>query len=636
MDNLRARLTLFAQSALSWGMYLLAFLLPTLFYLRTYDSAMIKITTAQLGALFLVGFWVVKTIEMGRLEWPAPLGKILRPAFLLLVWTLLSYLFSSFKIASMHQFVQGLIFLAAFMLGALEFSSWPSCRRLIDWILASSLVVSLYGLVQWVDISFFPPQPASGIDPFIWRQAFGDRVFSTLGNPDLLACFLVGALPLALAAFMGLRNFRSLRSLLTAALLPLVIFSAIQSYSSKGVPILFTVFIFVGLTWKFCKQKTKALTLAVAILAVAAILSVVLAKPQRWKERVTYDISFLKHTWTGTWNMIKRNPLLGTGPGSFSVVYPEFRKPEIIKLEGRHNTETDHPENELLEVWSELGLIGLVLFVWTFWNVFYAAFIKIKQYGLDHEDNTLWLIALFCSVLGLFLSGLTNALGTRFVAPGFVFWLLAGVLGGVAATSLESNIKFSVYSIPISIGLSRLAYVPIVGVLGYLGCGVFSWFASDLKLNEAIMNSKQKSWEQALSLYNQITPGYPTYLMSQYFQANVYADRAGEEDLERAVEQYLKVKQLAPHYVQVDHRLGNIYAQLNQWDKAIASYLASEKLDPIFKENYQRLVWSYLQKGERVKSQEVYDRFLKFHPNEKGAFEDFIKMSDVSQSKTQK
>jgi O-antigen ligase len=71
--------------------------------------------------------------------------------------------------------------------------------------------------------------------------------------------------------------------------------------------------------------------------------------------------------------MIAERPLSGQGPGSFLVNYPRFRPPEIIRLEGRHNTETDHPECQLLEVAAELGVVGAALWAWLFAALLAAA-----------------------------------------------------------------------------------------------------------------------------------------------------------------------------------------------------------------------------------------------------------------------
>src|SRR5262249_14667319 len=41
-----------------------------------------------------------------------------------------------------------------------------------------------------------------GIDPFVWRQAFGGKIFSTFGNPNFFGNFLVILTPITLALML--------------------------------------------------------------------------------------------------------------------------------------------------------------------------------------------------------------------------------------------------------------------------------------------------------------------------------------------------------------------------------------------------------------------------------------------------
>src|SRR5437879_1949268 len=70
-----------------------------------------------------------------------------------------------------------------------------------------------------------------------------------------------------------------------------------------------------------------------------------------WKLQQSFaSVNFRLFTWEATWEMIRTQPLLGTGIGSFWVIYPAFRRPPIFHIEGKHNTETDHAEDEYIEV----------------------------------------------------------------------------------------------------------------------------------------------------------------------------------------------------------------------------------------------------------------------------------------------
>ena len=106
----------------------------------------------------------------------------------------------------------------------------------------------------------------------------------------------------------------------------------------------------------FCCKKNQAELLA-SLLPITA-LGVI------YEIGNTASYTFRISTWLSTWEMIESRPLTGIGVGSFKVIYPAYRRPAIFHIEGKHNTETDHAEQEHLEQWMDNGLIGFGLYLW--------------------------------------------------------------------------------------------------------------------------------------------------------------------------------------------------------------------------------------------------------------------------------
>src|SRR6185312_5629812 len=69
-------------------------------------------------------------------------------------------------------------------------------------LLAAVAVATVYGAVQHFDYRFAQGPNASPIDPFVWRQAFSRRIFSTFGNPNFFGNFLVILTPITLALLL--------------------------------------------------------------------------------------------------------------------------------------------------------------------------------------------------------------------------------------------------------------------------------------------------------------------------------------------------------------------------------------------------------------------------------------------------
>ncbi len=56
----------FAHRIVVWWLPLLYLLISSAFYLRTYDSAQVKITLMQMGGLALLTMWLSRLAEAGR------------------------------------------------------------------------------------------------------------------------------------------------------------------------------------------------------------------------------------------------------------------------------------------------------------------------------------------------------------------------------------------------------------------------------------------------------------------------------------------------------------------------------------------------------------------------------------------
>ncbi|MEK7632045.1 MAG: O-antigen ligase family protein [Patescibacteria group bacterium] len=93
----------------------------------------------------------------------------------------------------------------------------------------------------------------------------------------------------------------------------------------------------------------------VCALAVVALLIVPTTRQQLTNIITTKDTSADVRTvlWQGTWHMLRARPLQGAGLGAFPAVYNRYRLPKHVEL-------LQFPHNLFLNVWSELGLAGLL------------------------------------------------------------------------------------------------------------------------------------------------------------------------------------------------------------------------------------------------------------------------------------
>jgi tetratricopeptide (TPR) repeat protein len=250
---------------------------------------------------------------------------------------------------------------------------------------------------------------------------------------------------------------------------------------------------------------------------------------------------------------------LGTGIGTFKIVYPAFRRPEIFHIEGKHNTETDHPENEFIEVWYDEGIVGFGIFLWILTLFFYTGIKRLKQVtsysaqgppspkisqfnphskkgsefkiGSRLEKLTrrqYLLLGLLSGLFGLLVHNLM-CVNMRFVSSGFVFWLFLGLLGGQIVgqkekvnASLEDNKRSKFLS---NVRFRRIIQTIVIILALFLVFFFRRFFIADIHHNKAIAYSKAGRWEDALKEYQTVLRNNPYYAMTHYFMGNVYNDR---------------------------------------------------------------------------------------------------------------
>ena len=90
----------------------------------------------------------------------------------------------------------------------------------------------------------------------------------------------------------------------------------------------------------------------------------------------TDDFKFRWAMWVSTFQIWKDFPLLGSGLGTFVYIFPMYR---TLHIEGL----ATHAENDILQLASEAGLIGLGLLAALFFYLFYKAISGLRS--LSHQ-----------------------------------------------------------------------------------------------------------------------------------------------------------------------------------------------------------------------------------------------------------
>jgi O-antigen polymerase len=226
--------------------------------------------------------------------------------------------------------------------------------------MAGGLIESVYGALQLY-----------GIDPFPTKNYF--KLVGSFGNPDALAGYLSSVMPFALGMFLLIpqeeQELRFVRQMGMATFFAgLFILPATMI---RGAWLGVAVGSLVVLSVRFdLLKKTKAIfsrTFSRVLIAMGLIVCII---------AIGYGLYNLKPDsangrlliWKITGAMIKDHPLWGIGFDRFAVEYGNYQAAYFASGIGTPTEEylagnVHHAHNEFLQLFAELGFVGLVLFL---------------------------------------------------------------------------------------------------------------------------------------------------------------------------------------------------------------------------------------------------------------------------------
>ncbi|MEA3267301.1 MAG: O-antigen ligase family protein [Candidatus Fermentibacteria bacterium] len=257
-----------------------------------------------------------------------------------------------------------LLSLYALTVSSLLFISEVHVKLFISIMLGTVSIMFVYALMQW-----------QGINVFAWDAALtrSGRSTGSLGNPNLLGGFASAVIPLGAAYLFSLKKFTIvLRTTLVLIFAALATATVVAS-GTRGSIIGVAAGAFVLVFW-FIRKNSVTFKKAIpfVLLLVALVAAVTLPMINRLSEldpslEDQGTLQVRKIIWLGAFDLFRDSPVLGHGPGSFQILFPEYRNPYYSILGVSHNTL--HAHCEYLEILVDIGLVGLILWGLAVWGV---------------------------------------------------------------------------------------------------------------------------------------------------------------------------------------------------------------------------------------------------------------------------
>ena len=531
-----------------------------------------KLLIAQVGAIIVTGGWFLQCWRSKtQLGWnPLDLPVI---ALALVVTMSLPISINSYK-GSM-ELVKLFTFVVLYFSISRTFSF--SCVQAWTYtICVVSGVVSVIGILQFLGIGF------------MWIPT-GGQPSATFLYRNYAAMFLIMALPSTLVLFLLTRDLK--REVLFGVVCTLVlVFLVYTRTRGAWVALGCTLTIFTGLavwnvrmgTWKFVKnlddlvgRKTvvAACCLAILILMVQAspgmqdTPGVGIPETKTKASAAAWSILEGRHSgrllvWRHTLELIQDHWLRGVGIGNWELIYPQYALGEFI----RPGWTFLRPHNDYLMIASELGIFGLIIFIW----LFFTAIRLVVKTLLKTKDAVEGLI-----MVGAGMSLFAISLHASFsfprerITPSLLFWLMLGIISGISSRDRRRAEP----------GRARRLYLPAFLIIALL-TGIFPAYAAFMADREhfvAASYQAKERWDDAKSAADR-SIGWGVCDYRIFFLKAQACLAMG--DYEAALDANQRCLMYHPNSMSAFQNIGKLSAKLGDLETAEEAFRNALSLDP--------------------------------------------------------
>lgn len=277
--------------------------------------------------------------------------------------------------------------------------------------------------------------------------------------------------------------------------------------------------------------------------------------------------------WKTTVGMITEKPLFGHGFDQFKVAYNKAQAEYVASGAASEKEKmiagnVEHAHNEFLQIWAELGLVGLTLFLGMIGSLFFSLGRNNNRFGESNNKQKALLLCVKASLIAIIVSSL-------FAFPLHIFPTLINFFFLLAlGITLQNNQPLAI------LYLSSLK-VKTGGVLLVMLLASLGWFS--LKKYELYQQWEEANRLMAYNQYEEAIPGFEK-LYSAMNKNGVYLFRyggalTGAKDYKKAIPILERAKAFYsnPNLYMV---LAEAYEQVGSFDRALANYEFSWNIMP--------------------------------------------------------
>lgn len=351
------------------------------------------------------------------------------------------------------RFHQGLLTTICYTIlyfAATNYLDKKSTQKIIKISVYTSIIVSLYAILQ-----------RFGIDKNYWIQDVVNRPFSTLGQPNWLAAYLLPNLFLTLYLSNQKKSVPTIYYLLFTINFVTLLLTKSRSGFLAFVISYLAYWLLLIRQFSFIKIKTDLFRISSFVVLISLFVGTAFTPPlsslifQRQSAIIsaqsgtqlesggTESGDIRRIVWTGALKLIKKYPLFGTGPETFAYTYYWARP-----VEHNNTSEWDFlynkAHNEYLNLAATTGLLGLFAYLYFHYSVFRTSLTLIPK-SKKVNDSDLDSLRSYYPVLGAVIIGfaVTNFFGFSVIPVYFLVILLSALANTLSRQSTSPNYVLS-------------------------------------------------------------------------------------------------------------------------------------------------------------------------------------------------
>lgn len=324
----------------------------------------------------------------------------------------LVYIAATFTSVTVKGSFKGAVLSVAFMLFYFVVINAVQTKKqlyiLTFFFVCFGVLISLYGFYQYMNPTKFS---GSWIDTEMFSD-IGFRVYSTLGNPNVLGEYLLLTIPLAVSFFFSVNGIIKKGFFLIVGGIQML--CLILTYS-RGcwLGILFAAMVFLILL-----DRRFILLVIIGIILLPFVLpETIINRFMSIGNMSDTSTSYRFYIYLGTISMLKDYWICGVGPGTaaFNIVYPSYAFDSIT---------APHAHNLYLQTMCDTGISGIVMLLAIIYRVFKSCAIGIKNVS-DKRDK-IFIIGAISSLCGFFLQSMFDYTFYNYRVM-FLFWAVIGL-----------------------------------------------------------------------------------------------------------------------------------------------------------------------------------------------------------------